>query len=154
MDFNDTTTAACEICGSRPGVVRVVHTVGGRRNSALICEQCAAQLVSGAPPAGPASEQRGGSETPALDEFGRDLTADAREGRLDPVIGREAEIAETIEILARRRKNNAVLLGEAGVGKTAIVEGLALAIAAGDVPEKLEGVRIVALDLTLVFKHV
>jgi ATP-dependent Clp protease ATP-binding subunit ClpC len=147
MDFNDTTNAACEICGSRPGVVRVVQTVGNRRSSALICEQCAAQLVSGAPPAGPAREQRGGSETPALDEFGRDLTADAREGRLDPVIGREAEIAETIEILARRRKNNAVLIGEAGVGKTAIVEGLALAIAAGDVPEKLEGARIVALDL-------
>ena len=144
MDFNDTTTAACEICGSRPGVVRVVHTAGGRRESALICEQCAARFVNRAP----APEQRGErSDTPALDAFGRDLTADAREGRLDPVIGRQAEIAETIEILARRRKNNAVLIGEAGVGKTAIVEGLALRIAAGDVPDKLRDARIVALDL-------
>jgi ATP-dependent Clp protease ATP-binding subunit ClpC len=147
MDFNDTTTAACEICGSRPGVVRVVHTVGGRRNAALICEQCAARFMSAAPGAQQRPEQSDRSGTPALDEFGRDLTADAREGRLDPVIGREAEIAETIEILARRRKNNAVLIGEAGVGKTAIVEGLALAIASGDVPEKLAGARIVALDL-------
>jgi ATP-dependent Clp protease ATP-binding subunit ClpC len=144
MDFNDTTTAACEICGSRPGVVRVVHTAGGRRESALICEQCAARFVNRAP----APEQRGErSDTPALDAFGRDLTADAREGRLDPVIGRQAEIAETIEILARRRKNNAVLIGEAGVGKTAIVEGLALRIDAGDVPDKLRDARIVALDL-------
>ena len=87
------------------------------------------------------------SETPALDEFGRDLTRDAGDGRIDPVIGREDEIAQTIEILARRRKNNAVLIGEAGVGKTAIVEGLALHIHNNDVPEALQGVRVVALDM-------
>jgi ATP-dependent Clp protease ATP-binding subunit ClpC len=148
MAYNDTNNAACEICGSRPGVVRVVHTVGGRRTSALICEQCAQRFMGAQPGAQPHPEPGERSDTPALDEFGRDLTADAREGRLDPVIGREAEIAETIEILARRRKNNAVLIGEAGVGKTAIVEGLALAIASGDVPDKLAEARIVALDLS------
>jgi ATP-dependent Clp protease ATP-binding subunit ClpC len=87
------------------------------------------------------------SSTPALDEFGRDLTRDAGDGRIDPVIGREDEIAQTIEILARRRKNNAVLIGEAGVGKTAIAEGLALHIHNNDVPEALQGVRVVALDM-------
>jgi ATP-dependent Clp protease ATP-binding subunit ClpC len=95
----------------------------------------------------PARPQEPTSETPALDEFGRDLTDDAREGRVDPVIGRADEIEQTVEILARRRKNNAVLIGEAGVGKTAIVEGLALRVAQEDVPETLQGVRIVALDL-------
>jgi ATP-dependent Clp protease ATP-binding subunit ClpC len=87
------------------------------------------------------------SKTPALDEFGRDLTRDAGDGRIDPVIGREDEIAQTVEILARRRKNNAVLIGEAGVGKTAIAEGLALHIHNGNVPEALQGVRVVALDM-------
>jgi ATP-dependent Clp protease ATP-binding subunit ClpC len=93
------------------------------------------------------AENANASKTPALDEFGRDLTRDAGEGRIDPVIGREDEIAETIEILARRRKNNAVLIGEAGVGKTAIAEGLALHIHNNDVPEALQGVRVVALDM-------
>src|SRR3712207_1139231 len=87
------------------------------------------------------------SATPALDEFGRDLVADASAGRIDPVIGRAAEIEQTIEILSRRRKNNAVLIGEPGVGKTAVVEGLALRIAAGDVPDTLRGTRLVALDM-------
>ena len=94
--------------------------------------------------------QRGGtkqSKTPTLDEFGRDLTADAAAGRIDPVIGRAEEIEQTVEILARRRKNNAVLIGEAGVGKTAIVEGLALRIAEHDVPETLRDSRLVALDM-------
>ncbi|WP_051222656.1 ATP-dependent Clp protease ATP-binding subunit [Conexibacter woesei] len=93
------------------------------------------------------AENANASKTPALDEFGRDLTRDAGDGRIDPVIGREDEIAETIEILARRRKNNAVLIGEAGVGKTAIAEGLALHIHNNDVPEALQGVRVVALDM-------
>ncbi|MGY1722965.1 ATP-dependent Clp protease ATP-binding subunit [Blastococcus sp. SYSU DS0533] len=88
------------------------------------------------------------SSTPTLDEFGRDLTEMARDGRIDPVIGREEEIDQTLEVLARRRKNNPVLIGEAGVGKTAIVEGIAAQIADDDVPETLRGRRVVELDLT------
>ena len=87
------------------------------------------------------------SSTPALDRFGRDLTAEARAGRIDPVIGREAEIEQVVEALSRRRKNNAALIGEAGVGKTAIAEGLALRISQGEVPEPLREVRVVSLDL-------
>ncbi len=87
------------------------------------------------------------SQTPALDTFGRDLTALAREDKLDPVIGREGEIERLIQILSRRTKNNPVLIGEAGVGKTAIVEGLAQAIIEGDVPDLLLGRRVLTLDL-------
>lgn len=85
--------------------------------------------------------------TPTLDKFGRDLTALAREGKLDPVLGRAQEIENTIEVLARRRKNNPVLIGEPGVGKTAIVEGLAQRIIKGDVPEILRGRRLVEVNL-------
>jgi ATP-dependent Clp protease ATP-binding subunit ClpC len=88
------------------------------------------------------------SSTPTLDEFGRDLTELARNGQIDPVIGREQEIEETVEVLSRRRKNNPVLIGEAGVGKTAIVEGIAAQIIEGDVPETLRGRRLVEIDLT------
>ncbi|WP_409329319.1 ATP-dependent Clp protease ATP-binding subunit [Trujillonella humicola] len=91
---------------------------------------------------------RPASGTPTLDEFGRDLTELARDGRLDPVIGRDDEIEQTLEVLSRRRKNNPVLVGEAGVGKTAIVEGIAAQIAADDVPDTLRGRRVVELDLT------
>jgi len=91
----------------------------------------------------------GESPTPALDSFGRDITEMAAEGILDPVIGRESEIERVMQILCRRTKNNPVLLGEAGVGKTAIVEGLAQAIADGQVPELLQGQRVVTLDLAL-----
>jgi ATP-dependent Clp protease ATP-binding subunit ClpC len=90
---------------------------------------------------------RGRSATPTLDEYGRDLTALASAGRLDPVIGRDGEIEQAIEILSRRGKNNPVLIGEAGVGKTAIVEGLAQRIIADDVPLTLAGKRVVQLEL-------
>ncbi len=90
---------------------------------------------------------RGASRTPALDQLGVDLTAAARAGKLDPVIGRVKEIERVIQILSRRTKNNPALIGEPGVGKTAIVEGLAHRIVAGDVPETLEGRRLVALDM-------
>ncbi|MFZ5803189.1 MAG: ATP-dependent Clp protease ATP-binding subunit [Candidatus Omnitrophota bacterium] len=89
------------------------------------------------------------TKTPALDSFGRDLSQLARDGKLDPVVGRENEIERVVQILARRTKNNPVLLGEAGVGKTAIVEGLAQRIVAGDIPEILADKRIVVLDLAL-----
>jgi ATP-dependent Clp protease ATP-binding subunit ClpC len=94
-------------------------------------------------------QRRGKSKTPALDSFGRDLTELARNGQLDPVIGRVNEIERVIQVLCRRTKNNPVLLGEAGVGKTAIVEGLAQKIVGNDVPEILHDRRIVALDLAM-----
>lgn len=87
------------------------------------------------------------SQTPTLDKFGRDLTEMARDGKFDPVIGREDEIARVTQILSRRTKNNPVLLGEPGVGKTAVAEGLATEIAAGNVPELLKDKRIVSIDM-------
>src|SRR3954451_14334343 len=162
----------CAICAERPGTLQMVVQTESGRQGAVMCESCARDLMEGFGQAGfgPAAQGNAGfaanggpgrnagtqtrartarptSDTPALDEFGRDLTRDAGDGRIDPVIGREQEIAQTVEILARRRKNNAVLIGEAGVGKTAIVEGLALRIAQGDVPETLRDVRVVALDM-------
>ncbi|MEV6804769.1 ATP-dependent Clp protease ATP-binding subunit [Streptomyces sp. NPDC051129] len=96
----------------------------------------------------PRPERQRPTGTPTLDKYGRDLTDLARQGRVDPVIGRDTEIEQTIEVLSRRGKNNPVLIGDAGVGKTAIVEGLAQRIADGDVPDVLAGRRVVALDLT------
>ncbi|OPG02167.1 AAA family ATPase [Streptomyces sp. GKU 895] len=102
-----------------------------------------------APDAGTArTDAPRGTGTPTLDKYSRDLTDLARRGGIDPVIGRDEEIEQTIEVLSRRGKNNPVLIGDAGVGKTAIVEGLAQRIADGDVPDVLIGRRVVALDLT------
>ena len=97
---------------------------------------------------GAKSGRKGKSSTPTLDEFGTDLTEKARNGGIDPVIGREKEIERVIQILSRRTKNNPCLIGEPGVGKTAIAEGLALKIVKDEVPELLAGKKIVALDLT------
>ena len=96
-----------------------------------------------------APTKSGKSKTPALDSFGRDLTELAKQGKLDPVIGRAAEIERAIQVLCRRTKNNPVLLGEAGVGKTAIVEGFAQRVIDGEVPELLADKRIVVLDLAM-----
>jgi ATP-dependent Clp protease ATP-binding subunit ClpC len=98
----------------------------------------------------PAQRSEKKSKTPALDHFCRDLTALAAEGQLDPTIGREKEIERVIEVLSRRKKNNPVLIGEAGVGKTAIVEGLAQLIASGNCPDVLRSHRVLALDMAAV----
>jgi ATP-dependent Clp protease ATP-binding subunit ClpC len=100
------------------------------------------------PTAAPKSEKK--SKTPALDHFCRDLTQLAAEGQLDPTIGRQKEIQRVMEILARRKKNNPVLIGEPGVGKTAIVEGLALLIASGQCPDVLRDHRVLSLDMAAV----
>jgi ATP-dependent Clp protease ATP-binding subunit ClpC len=104
---------------------------------------------SGGGGGGERTANKGKSKTPALDSFGRDLTELARQGKLDPVIGRQNEIERVIQVLSRRTKNNPVLLGEAGVGKTAIVEGLAQLVVDSNVPELLRDRRIVVLDLAM-----
>src|SRR5438309_2063241 len=101
-----------------------------------------------AQPASPKSEKK--SKTPALDHFCRDLTQLAAEGQLDPTIGRQKEIERVMEILSRRKKNNPVLIGEPGVGKTAIVEGLAQLIASGQCPDALKDHRVLSLDMAAV----
>jgi len=130
------------------GIVREKTGLGGRVLRGFGLEEYSVrreilQILGEVPP----QEQNKQAPTPNLDRFSRDLTALAREGKLDPVIGRDREIERVIQILARRRKNNPVLIGEPGVGKTAIVEGLAQRIADRTVPEPLLGKRIVALDL-------
>ena len=172
MDFDTQNQDArlCDICAERPGVVQVMFAGRGARRAGLRCERCAREAMAAQQGDGPVGgltgpargfdapqstgagtrqrqRTRQTSQTPALDQFGHDLTEEGRAGRIDPVIGRDAEIAQVIEVLTRRRKNNAALIGEAGVGKTAIAEGLALRVAQGEVPEPLRGVRVVALDL-------
>jgi ATP-dependent Clp protease ATP-binding subunit ClpC len=123
-------------------------TAGRMLSSARVTPETLQQALAGqtVPPGqrGPG----GRSATPTLDDFGRDLTALAREGRIDPVIGRDDEIEQTVEVLSRRGKNNPVLIGEAGVGKTAIVEGIAQRIVDDDVPQTLAGKRVVQLEMS------
>ena len=139
---------------------RVLENIGVRLD--VVREEVISLLGEGHPSGGPAAPAAQGqahpgggptkskSKTPTLDEFGRDLTALAREGKLDPVIGREDEIERVVQILLRRTKNNPVLIGDPGVGKTAIVEGLAQRLASDDAPELLTGKRVMTLDLAAV----
>ena len=105
--------------------------------------------TSGASGSSSSSSSGGKTKTPSLDEFGRDLTLAAQELRLDPVVGREKEIERVIQILARRTKNNPVLIGEPGVGKTAVAEGLAIRIVNAEVPDILDGKKVIQLDMGL-----
>ncbi|MFI7315066.1 ATP-dependent Clp protease ATP-binding subunit [Streptomyces hygroscopicus] len=128
-------------------------TAGQILNAARFEPRPPGPQTGGLTPSAPSADQRpvvDQQKTPTLDRFGRDLTELAREGRIDPVIGRDEEIEQAIEVLARRGKNNPVLIGEAGVGKTAVVEGLAQRIADADVPDILLGRRVVQLDITSV----
>ena len=108
-----------------------------------------APAAGGAAAGGQPGQPAVGSKTPNLDQYTYDLTAQAKSGKLDAVVGRDFEIRQVIDILTRRRQNNPILTGEAGVGKTAVVEGFALKVAAGDVPPPLRGVQVRTLDLSL-----
>jgi len=105
------------------------------------------RILSQSVPQSSGSGARSSTRTPTVDQLGMDLTSAARQGKLDPIVGRETEIERMIQILSRRTKNNPILIGEPGVGKTAIAEGLAHRIVAGDVPETLQGKRLVTLDI-------
>ncbi len=125
--------------GKGPAYQLLRHHGADLRTVRRMVEEINSGTAAGAP--------HGRSQTPTLDHFSRDLTQLAREGKLDPVIGRQQEVQRVVQILCRRTKNNPCLIGEAGVGKTAIVEALAQKIAAGEVPDPLQNRRLVALDL-------
>ena len=139
------------------GLKRLLHDLSGEFRKVAPDDLALrfAELTAGSTEEAAASEQPESAPAPldgapggkALDRFTADLTAQAASGKLDPVLGRDREIREVVDILMRRRQNNPIIVGEAGVGKTALVEGLALRIAAGDVPPALKDVRLLALDL-------
>ncbi len=125
---------------------RILMSYGAPQN---LYEELSRQIAEDVPESEKGKNKQG-ADTPTLNQFGRDLTQLAKSGKFDPVIGREKEIERVIQILSRRTKNNPVLLGEPGVGKTAVAEGLAQEIAAGNVPELLKGKRVFSLDLSSV----